>query len=191
MSEFRLIAQAADFAARAHVRQKRKDETTPYFNHLAEVAWLLASAGSDANLVAAGYLHDTIEDAQITYERLLGEFGDDIAGLVRAVTDDKRLPQHIRKNLQIEHAAHAPVRVANLKTADKISNLRSILDAPPPHWTERRREQYVAWAHAVVTRLHGVDAVLLGEYESVRAKLLTKHPDAATADPVYAGERGS
>ncbi len=185
MSEFRLIVKAADFAARAHAHQKRKDETTPYFHHLAEVAWLLASAGSDGNVVAAGYLHDIIEDADVTYETLRAEFGEDVAGLVRAVTDDKRLPQHVRKRLQIEHAPQAPARVANLKTADKISNLRSILDAPPPRWPEERRAQYVAWAHAVVTRLHGIHPELLRQYEAIRKKLLARHP-LATAAPVYA-----
>ena len=58
------VTQAADFAARRHSDQRRKGERAePYFNHLAEVAHLLAQAtdGADANLVMAGYLHDTID----------------------------------------------------------------------------------------------------------------------------------
>ena len=183
-----IVAKAADFAARAHARQKRKDCETPYINHLAEVAWLLAEADCDANLVAAGYLHDAIEDVQVSYETLLVEFGEDIANLVQAVTDDKTLAKHVRKNLQLEHAPLAPARVANLKTADKISNLRSLLDAPPGWWTEAHKVQYIAWAHAVVTQLRSVHPSLLREYEVIRARLLAKHPSAVAADPVYTSE---
>lgn len=58
-----IVARAANFASRKHTQQRRKGEAEePYFNHLAHVAVLLADAGVDANLVAAGYLHDTIKD---------------------------------------------------------------------------------------------------------------------------------
>jgi (p)ppGpp synthase/HD superfamily hydrolase len=184
-----LVTKAADFAARAHAGQRRKDASQlPYINHLIEVANLLATARADANLVAAGYLHDTIEDQNVSYDALRTEFGEDVADLVRAVTDDKSLPKGRRKNLQVEHAAHASPRVANLKVADKISNLRSIHDTPPANWPEKRIEQYIAWADAVVRALHGVQPELMREYEAARSRLLAKHPAAAKADPKYPEE---
>ena len=72
---FRIVVQACDFAARRHVNQRRKGaQGEPYINHLAEVAMLLATAtaGKDAELVAAGYLHDTLEDTPTEYEELRG-----------------------------------------------------------------------------------------------------------------------
>ncbi len=133
-----LAVAAADFAARRHIAQKRKGaRQEPYFNHLAEVAALLAEAtdGSDAALVAAGYLHDTLEDTPTEYEELVSHFGGDVADLVAAVTDDKSLPKAERKRLQIVHAAAAKPRPRLLKIADKISNLRSIaLAGPGTRW---------------------------------------------------------
>lgn len=168
---FRIITKAAHFAAHAHREQRRKDRArTPYFNHLAEVADLLAFAGADANLIAAGYLHDTIEDAGATHEILRSEFNADIAALVLGATDDKTLDKARRKALQVAHAAQAPPRLANLKLADKISNLRSMEAAPPADWSAERIAEYIAWAHEVVSRLPAASPALLDEYRAIRER---------------------
>lgn len=169
----RLVARAVEFAAREHRRHRRKDEdATPYINHLAHVAHLLAEAGCDVNLVAAGYLHDSIEDVDVTFEQLVAEFGEDIAELVRSVTDDKRLHWRARKQAQIDEAEHATARVAALKLADKVSNLCSLLEGPPKGWDEREIARYVHWAHEVVSRLPEKNEVLMGRYLEVRRELL-------------------
>ncbi|MBM3753062.1 MAG: bifunctional (p)ppGpp synthetase/guanosine-3',5'-bis(diphosphate) 3'-pyrophosphohydrolase [Acidobacteria bacterium] len=165
-----LIMKAADFAARAHRRQRRKDEeATPYVNHVIEVAFLLAQAGCDAEVVAAGLLHDTIEDTGVTYDELEVEFGPRIADLVAAVTDDKSLPKQVRKEKQVEHARAASAEIGAIKTADKISNLRSIHSAPPAGWSVERRIEYVAWAHRVVSSLPSPNEALMAEYSAARA----------------------
>src|SRR6202043_3823404 len=95
-----LVVNAADFAARRHVKQRRKGAAgEPYINHLAEVAMLLAGASdaSDAALVAAGFLHDALEDTPTEYEELVARFGTDVADLVAEVTDDKSLAKAERK----------------------------------------------------------------------------------------------
>ena len=171
----RLVVRAAEYAARAHARHRRKDvDETPYINHLAHVARLLAEAGCDAELVAAGYLHDTIEDVRVTYEELLAEFGQDIADLVLAVTDDKSLRWQLRKQAQIDHAAGSPPRVVALKLADKISNLYSLRDTPPHGWDMAEIGKYIEWAHEVVTRLPEPNAGLLADYGRIREELLAR-----------------
>ncbi len=68
-----LVSEAADFAARRHTGMARKGRgNEPYINHLAEVANLLATAngGRDAELIAAAWLHDTLEDTATTQEEL-------------------------------------------------------------------------------------------------------------------------
>ena len=74
-TDIQVVVRAGDFAAKRHTRQRRKGEAAEsYFNHLAQVAVLLgvlADAGADANLVAAGYLHDTIEDQEVTHAVLV------------------------------------------------------------------------------------------------------------------------
>lgn len=169
-----LVARAADFAARAHARQQRKDGETPYINHLTEVAHLLAHAGCEDYVVAAAYLHDTIEDVGVTYETLVAQFGVAIADLVAAVTDDKQLPKAQRKQLQVEHAPHATPEKSALKLADKISNLRSLRDAPPKDWPSERIAGYVDWAHRVVSGLPERNPLLMEQYEAVRAELLSR-----------------
>ena len=99
------LSQAADYAARQHIAQRRKGERAePYVNHLTEVAAMLAEAtdGADPVLVMGGLLHDTLEDTGATYEDLVERFGPEVAALVQEVTDDKSLPKDVRKRLQIE-----------------------------------------------------------------------------------------
>ncbi len=162
-SELLLAVSAADFAAKRHVNQRRKGAgAEPYFNHLAEVASLLAHAtkGVDASLVAAGFLHDTLEDTSTEYEELATRFGVDVAELVAGVTDDKSLPKAERKRLQIVNTPKKSERVRLLKMADKISNLRSIAACPPADWDNARALEYVDWAEAVVAGCRGLNAKL-------------------------------
>ena len=73
LTGLRLVSEAAELAARRHNGMQRKGRgNEPYINHLAEVANLLAAAteGSAAELVAAGWLHDTIEDTETTQQEL-------------------------------------------------------------------------------------------------------------------------
>ena len=128
------VLKAAHFAAQKHAGQRRKGAAAePYINHLLEVAELVASAlvEPDTNLVVAALLHDTVEDTGVTKEVLVETFGSDVADLVMEMTDDKSLPKAERKRLQIVHASQISVRAQVIKLADKISNLRGILDSPP------------------------------------------------------------
>jgi GTP diphosphokinase / guanosine-3',5'-bis(diphosphate) 3'-diphosphatase len=177
-ADLRLVTQAANFAAHAHRAQKRKDhEATPYINHLTEVAFLLADAGCASHVVAAGYLHDTIEDVDVTYQDLAGEFGQEIADIVLAVTDDKTQAKQVRKDLQVEHAAHATRDQAAVKLADKISNLRSLQRTPPAGWQAERLAEYVHWAHRVVSSLPDKNPRLLQQYDAIREMLLPRSGD--------------
>lgn len=158
-----LVARAADFAARAHVGQRRKGHAQePYINHLAEVAALLAEAthGHDAVLIAAGWLHDTLEDTDTEREELESLFGPGVAAIVAEVTDDKSLLKADRKRLQVETAPNKSAQARMLKVADKTSNLRAIAQSPPSGWDFARREDYVRWAEAVVDGCRGLNSTL-------------------------------
>ena len=142
MTEWIAVLRAADAAARWHADQRRKGEAKePYINHLLEVAYLVAEAteGRDPNLVIAALLHDAIEDQGVSRETIAEMFGEDVAGLVWEVTDDKRLPKAERKRLQEETAASKSPRAKVLKLADKTSNLRALAASPPADWSAERR----------------------------------------------------
>lgn len=158
MNDTLLLAQAYDFAARMHSGQTRKGAAAePYINHPCEVAGLLARAcgGADTVLIAAGVLHDTVEDTTATRGEIAALFGDEIAALVMEVTDDRSLPKAERKRLQIVHAATASSRAKMLKLADKTSNLRCLVASPPIDWARARREEYIDWSEEVVAGCRG------------------------------------
>src|SRR6185437_7395339 len=130
LAPVRLVSEAADLAARRHsgmARKGRGDE--PYINHLAEVANLLSTAtdGADAELVAAGWLHDAIE-----------------------CTDDMDLPKAERRRLQVANAPHKSPGAKLIKIADKVSNIGARIH-PDPNAEERDDlADYTDWAEQVV-----------------------------------------
>jgi guanosine-3',5'-bis(diphosphate) 3'-pyrophosphohydrolase len=84
----------------------------------------------------------------------------EIASVVLEVTDDKMLPSHERKRLQIEHAATISINARLVKLADKICNLRDMSSSPPVDWSIDRKREYFDWAKQVIDRLRGVNAKL-------------------------------
>jgi guanosine-3',5'-bis(diphosphate) 3'-pyrophosphohydrolase len=168
MKEWTKVLKAADAAARWHVHQRRKGAAQePYINHLLEVAMLVAEAtdGKDPELIVAALLHDAIEDQEVPKSVIAEGFGEDVAGLVDEVTDDKTIDKQERKRLQVEHAPKKSQRAKILKLSDKTSNLRAIAASPPPDWSVKRRLEYVDWARRVSEGLKGVSQWLEGEFE--------------------------
>jgi (p)ppGpp synthase/HD superfamily hydrolase len=166
------LMNAADYAARQHIAQRRKGERAePYINHLTEVAALLAEAtdGVDPVLVMGGLLHDTLEDTDATYEDLAQRFGSEVAALVAEVTDDKSLRKEERKRLQIEKTPQKSRRAKLLKIADKTSNLRSLMASPPKGWTDERLRDYVVWAADVVRSCRGLNERLEAGFDAAHA----------------------
>ncbi|MBA7467649.1 MAG: bifunctional (p)ppGpp synthetase/guanosine-3',5'-bis(diphosphate) 3'-pyrophosphohydrolase [Bradyrhizobium icense] len=163
LSSIRLISEAADLAARRHNGMARKGRgNEPYVNHLAEVANILAEVtdGSDAGLVAAAWLHDTVEDTETTREELAQKFGERVAALVVEVTDDMSLPKTKRRQRQIEDAPHKSPGAKLIKIADKISNIRARIHADPTVEERADLTDYVDWAEKVVAGCRGGNAAL-------------------------------
>ncbi len=125
-----LIKNAWDFAEKAHGDQKRLSGE-PYLSHPALVAYFLANAGMGKNTIAAGLLHDTLEDTETTYQELKKNFGEEIADLIKGVTKigglkyDKKKQQ--AKNLRNLFIASAQdIRVIIIKLFDRLHNLETL-----------------------------------------------------------------
>ena len=158
------------FAADKHRDQRRKDsEASPYINHPIQVAELIARVGelSDLATLQAALLHDTVEDTETTYEEIEERFGNEVAGLVKEVTDDKGLKNETRKRLQVEHAPHLPLKAKLIKIADKISNITSVTYSPPKGWSTERRVEYLDWSARVVEGCRGANEALEAHYDEV------------------------
>src|SRR5205807_3024994 len=144
-----LVSEAAELAARRHNGMARKGRgNEPYINHLAEVANLLARVtdGADAELVAAGWLHDTIEDTKTTREELAEKFSPRVAALVVEVTDDMSLPKPQRRQRQVEDAPHKSPGAKLIKIADKVSNISARIISQPSEAEREDLVDYVNWA---------------------------------------------
>ncbi len=169
------LIDAVAFAAQRHANQTRKgDAGEPYVNHVIEVAGILSATDvrNDIGLLMAALLHDTIEDTDTTEHDLSTIFGADVTALVIEATDDKTLKKDERKRLQVERAPHKSSRARLLKTADKISNLRSIASSPPSGWHPHRMTEYVNWAEAVVSGCLDSPAGFDVEQEALAAAVL-------------------
>ena len=158
-----LVSEAAEFAASRHTGMARKGRgNEPYVNHLAEVANLLAAVtgGRDAELVAVGWLHDTIEDTATTRDELAEKFNERVANLVVEVTDDMRLPKSERRRLQIVESPGKSSSAKLLKIADKISNIRARIHSDSTAEERADLKDYVDWAEQVVAGCRGGNAAL-------------------------------
>jgi len=173
LAPLRMVSEAALLAAQRHSGMARKGRgNEPYINHLAEVANLIseASGGADAELIAAGWLHDTIEVTETTREELAERFSVRVAALVVEVSDDMGLPETERRRLQVVAAPHKSPDAKLIKIADKISNIRGRV-APEPSKGERADlADYVGWAEQVVSGCRGGNAWLDRTFDETVAK---------------------
>ncbi|VTJ51659.1 Hypothetical predicted protein [Marmota monax] len=162
-SEAAQLLEAADFAARKHKQQRRKDpEGTPYINHPIGVARILThEAGiTDIVVLQAALIHDTVEDTDTTLDEVEMHFGAQVRRLVEEVTDDKTLPKLERKRQQVEQAPHSSPGAKLVKLADKLYNLRDLNRCTPEGWSENRVQEYFEWAAQVVKGLQGTNQQL-------------------------------
>ena len=167
-----VVLKALEFSAKKHSNQRRKDlDASPYINHPIALARVLSDiAGiTDKKVICAALLHDTIEDTQTTPEELYFNFGKGITKIVLEVTDDKSLPKAERKLLQIEHAKNASKSAKLVKLADKICNLRDIVNSPPASWDIERKREYFEWAKQVVDQVRDANKKLAKAFDDIYA----------------------
>lgn len=134
-SELDLIRRAFEFAQTAHRNQKRKSGE-PYFSHCFETALKIAEWRLDAETIAASLLHDAIEDAGITFEKIKTAFGKEVAFLAEGATKLGRLKYRTAEEKQAENlrkmilALSEDVRVVLIKLADRLHNMKTLKFLP-------------------------------------------------------------
>ena len=154
-ADFQLIEKAYTFARQAHEGQFR-DSGDVFFKHPYEVAKILADLELDVKTIAAGLLHDVLEDTDVTREKLEEEFGPEIVHLVDGVTKLSKIPFQSSE----EHQAHSlrkmflamaeDLRVVLIKLADRLHNMRTLRHLPPERQRRIARETleiYTPLAH--------------------------------------------
>jgi guanosine-3',5'-bis(diphosphate) 3'-pyrophosphohydrolase len=147
-----LVKRAYEFAREAHKGQKRMSGEDQLV-HCIEVARILADLKMDAATIAAGLLHDVVEDTTVTGTELRDEFGKEIAGLVSGVTkmdrvslDTERAPKGKPRDREAEYLRQTlltmdvDIRVVLIKLADRLHNMRTLSHLPHDRQQRMARE---------------------------------------------------
>jgi len=130
-ANFELIEKAYVFSKQAHDGQERVSGD-PYIVHPLAVATILAELEMDESSIAAGILHDTIEDTEYTFDKIQKEFGTEIAELVDGVTKLTKIPYTTKQEIQAENfrkmflAMAKDIRVIIIKLCDRLHNMRTL-----------------------------------------------------------------
>ena len=166
----KVILDAIEFAGIAHEGQVRKGTTIPYIIHPLRVGLILSEFNCSDKIVAAGILHDTVEDTPVTSEDLKYYFGDAVTAFVEGASEpDKSDTWENRKQHTIEYLKSAPLGVLLVSCADKLDNIKdmkkSLETIGEKHWSifKRGREQqswyYKSLAEAFLFRANSSDAL--------------------------------
>jgi hypothetical protein len=169
-----LVDRARVYATEAHQRinHRRKYNNEPYHVHLSAVAKLVASVTDDAEMIAAAWLHDTVEDTQATLEDIEATFGQPVAELVEELTDISRPGdgnRAVRKMLDRQHLAQASRRAKTVKLADLIDNCKDITRHDP-----RFARVYLSEMHSLLDVLQQGDERLYRRASKLHAASIGK-----------------
>lgn len=133
-----LLDRAIVYAVKAHQNTERRGKGFPYIVHPMEAVAIVATITPDQELLAAAALHDTIEDTEVSVEDIRREFGERVAELVRAesdqidgevytgTNDNEEATWHARKQAAIDRLAAASHDAKIVAMGDKLSNMRAI-----------------------------------------------------------------
>lgn len=138
--------EALVLAINGHNGQTRKNGSGAYAIHPFRCGKMLKDEGeTDPTVIAGAFVHDLDEDTDIKLPQIKEKLGEEVAEIVRQVSDNKELDPGLRKLLQILHAIDASVKALKVKLADGIDNIEDMLSNPPKGWTKERIQNYIVW----------------------------------------------
>ena len=160
-----LLDRAVAFTAAKHAGVKRKETSIPYITHVVEAMEIVCRLTEDKEVRAAAVLHDTLEDTDTTKEELAELFGDRVANLVAAESENKREGQPeeetwvIRKQETIRHLSEASTEIRIIALGDKLSNIRAMY------------RDYLVIGEKLWERFNQKDPVMQGMYYGLLANV--------------------
>jgi len=126
-----IILGAKKFAQEKHKNQKRKDGVTPYSDHLEGVVNRLKNLGvTDKDVLCAAWLHDIIEDTDVTFDQINERFGREVAVIVLSLSKDQNILKKDREMQYISQLKDASFQTKIIKLCDISANLKDLANAP-------------------------------------------------------------
>src|SRR2546430_572307 len=154
--DLNLVKKAYEFSQKHHAGQSRASGE-PYLVHPLEVGNVLADMKMDAVSIAAGLLHDSVEDTSVTAVEIRQEFGEQVAHIVEGVTKISKIDFSSREEAQAENlrkmmlAMVDDIRVVLIKLAERLHNMRTLEHLDPERQQKIARETHDLYAMRVIT----------------------------------------
>ena len=151
-ADLSVVVKAYNYAEMAHSNAQTRYSGERYFVHPYNVALILADLNVDLQTIAAGFLHDVVEDTGITYDDIKREFGEEIANMVDGVTKLSKVKYRNKEERQAESlrkmivAMSKDIRVVIIKLADRLHNIRTLQYMPKEKQYQKAMETIEIYA---------------------------------------------
>lgn len=201
----KLVEKAIEFAVIKHAGQMRKGTSIPYIMHPISVGFILKDARQSDEVIAAGILHDTLEDTDTTEDELLNVFGNTILQLVKEASEpDKGLSWELRKQHTINGLSEKTVDNLYVIVADKLHNLSTIAQSVEGEgedvWLRfNRPKKDQSWYHRSIVKAvknRRKEVRIIKDYELLVNQLFVgvdkvtnKIADVMLSNPYHCGEK--
>lgn len=154
-----VIQKAKDLATERHAHLRMYNAgKSPVIIHIGEVANYVELYGGTDDMIAAAWLHDIVEDTDVTLEQIEEWFGPAISSLVDGLTDPPHfepLPLEQRKPLQAERLKAKSDEIKRIKICDQLSNVLRVTNDPPTDWDDATQFLYVRGAKQIADVCRG------------------------------------
>lgn len=155
-----IVRKAEKLAAERHAHLTLYNAArSPAITHLAEVAAYVERHGGTEEMIAAAWLHDIVEDTDVTLEQIEQWFGPVVAAYVDGLTDPPHfapLPLDRRKPMQAQRLKGKSEEVRRIKICDQLSNVLRVVNDPPTDWDEPMQFLYIRGAREIAEECSGL-----------------------------------
>ena len=152
----------------------------PQIHHIQEVADLVWISGGTENEIISAWLHDSVEDTEVSFDNIEELFGKEVRDIVYGLTDHghyKDLPLQERKQLQADRLKNESTSVRRIKIADQTSNIRGLTIDPINSMTEGECYYYIRGAKLLADECKGVSELLDNIFDQEYIKGLERFPN--------------
>lgn len=182
-TDYNRVSRAQEYARNAHahiIATTVSGVTRPHILHIQEVADMVWASGGTDNEVIAAWLHDSVEDTNVTLEDIEKEFGKEVAEIVSGLTDHDHYKEMLlpeRKQLQAQRLRNESNSVRRIKIADQTSNVKFLATDPISDMTLEECRNYIAGAKLLADECRDISPLLDELFEKMYQLGMVRYRD--------------